>query len=217
MSDHALGPSWYWPGRHPLSRRMRIRLYTFNFARTMVKLRLARQGRKKVPIFKIIATDSRSRRDGRFVEALGQYRPKNEPGDKVAINEERVMYWLNVGAQPSDTMRALLSKEGILLKWHLEKKKIDPARASEIFNTWKSARDNKIESAKNDKQRTKDEAKRKASEAAKKKLEEAAAAEAAAQAAAAQAAAQTEEPAAEAALAAEGGTEPGREAESVEG
>jgi small subunit ribosomal protein S16 len=52
-----------------------------------------------------------------------------------------VMYWLNVGAQPTDTMRSILSKEGILLKWHLEKKKIDPARAAEIFTTWKSQKD----------------------------------------------------------------------------
>ena len=183
----------------------------------MVKLRLARQGRKKVPIYKIVAADSRSRRDGRFIEALGQYRPKNENGTKTVLNEDRVMYWLNVGAQPTDTVRSVLSKEGILLKWHLEKKKVDPARASEIFNTWKESRDNKLASAKNEKLRSKEEAKRKASEAAKKKLEEAAAAEAAAAESAATAATTVEEPSDEAALAAEGGSEPGREAESVEG
>jgi small subunit ribosomal protein S16 len=109
----------------------------------MVKLRLAKQGRKKLPIYKIVAADSRQKRDGRFIEALGQYRPQNET-EKVQLNEERVMYWLNVGAQPTDTMRSLLSKEGILLKWHLEKKKIDPARAAEIFNTWKTQ---KVENA----------------------------------------------------------------------
>src|ERR1051326_619915 len=149
----------------------------------MVKLRLAKQGRKKLPIYKIIAADSRNRRDGRFIEALGQYRPQNETG-KVQLNEDRVMYWLNVGAQPTDTVRSILSKEGILLKWHLEKKKIEPAPGSEIFNTWKAHRDNKLVGLKNEKQRAKDEAKRKAVEAARKKLEEAAAAEAAAQAAA---------------------------------
>src|ERR1700733_8608929 len=102
----------------------------FNTVRTMVKLRLARQGRKKLPIYKIVATDSRSRRDGRFLENLGQYRPSNEPGQKVLINEDRVLYWLGVGAQPSDTVRSLLSGEGILLRWHLDKKKVEPARAS---------------------------------------------------------------------------------------
>ncbi len=106
----------------------------------MVKLRLAKQGRKKLPIYKIVAADSRNPRDGRFIEALGQYRPKNET-DKVQLNEDRIMYWLNVGAQPTDTMRSILSREGILLKWHLQKKKIEPARAEEIFNTWKSQKE----------------------------------------------------------------------------
>jgi small subunit ribosomal protein S16 len=91
----------------------------------MVKLRLARQGRKKLPIYKIVATDSRSRRDGRFLESLGQYRPSNEPGQKVLINEDRALYWLGVGAQPTDTVRSLLSGEGILLRWHLDKKKVE--------------------------------------------------------------------------------------------
>ncbi len=110
----------------------------------MVKLRLARQGRKKVPIYKIVATNSRSRRDGRYLESLGQYRPSNEPGQKVQIKEDRALYWLGVGAQPSDTVRSLLSGEGILLKWHLEKKKIEPARAAEIFTNWKTKRDEKL-------------------------------------------------------------------------
>src|SRR5882762_4116285 len=103
----------------------------------MVKLRLAKQGRKKLPIYKIVAADSRDKRDGRFIEALGQYRPQNET-DKVQLKEDRIMYWLGVGAQPTDTMRSILSKEGILLKWHLEKKKVDPVRAAEIFTTWKT-------------------------------------------------------------------------------
>jgi small subunit ribosomal protein S16 len=106
----------------------------------MVKLRLAKQGRKKLPIYKIVAADERARRDGRFIEALGQYRPQNET-DKVQLKEDRIMYWLSVGAQPTDTMRSILSKEGILLKWHLQKKKIDPARAEEIFNTWKAQKE----------------------------------------------------------------------------
>ena len=106
----------------------------------MVKLRLAKQGRKKLPIYKIVAADARNKRDGRFIEALGQYRPQNESG-KVQLNEDRIMYWLGVGAQPTDTMRSILSHEGILLKWHLQKKKIEPARAAEIFNTWKTQKE----------------------------------------------------------------------------
>ncbi len=145
----------------------------------MVKLRLARQGRKKVPIYKIVATDSRSRRDGRYLESLGQYRPSNEPGQKVQIKEDRALYWLGVGAQPSDTVRSLLSGEGILLKWHLEKKKIEPARASEIFITWKAKRDEKLAAHIDAKQaaiNAREEAKRKA---AQKKIADAIAAEAA--------------------------------------
>ncbi|HEY3876632.1 MAG TPA: 30S ribosomal protein S16 [Candidatus Kapabacteria bacterium] len=199
----------------------------------MVKLRLARQGRKKVPIFKIVATDSRSRRDGRFIESLGQYRPSNEPGQKVQLNEERTMYWLGVGAQPSDTVRSLLSKEGILLKWHLEKKKIEPARASEIFTTWKTKRDEKLAASADEKQRAKDETKRKASAAIKAKADaeaaEAASAAAAAARAEAAASAQVEAapaenaPAAEApqavgdAVSAAPAGEAERPAESVEG
>jgi small subunit ribosomal protein S16 len=145
----------------------------------MVKLRLARQGRKKVPIYKIVATDSRSRRDGRYLESLGQYRPSNEPGQKVQIKEDRALYWLGVGAQPSDTVRSLLSGEGILLKWHLEKKKIEPARASEIFITWKAKRDEKLAAHVDAKQaaiNAREEEKRKA---VAKKLADAIAAEAA--------------------------------------
>jgi small subunit ribosomal protein S16 len=173
----------------------------------MVKLRLARQGRKKVPIYKIVATDSRSRRDGRYLESLGQYRPSNEPGQKVQIKEDRALYWLGVGAQPSDTVRSLLSGEGILLKWHLEKKKIEPARASEIFTTWKTARDGKLAAHLDSKlaaANAREEAKRKA---AAKKLADAAAAEEAAAASAAAAsaaeAAATEAAATEAAATAE--------------
>jgi small subunit ribosomal protein S16 len=104
----------------------------------MVKLRLAKQGRKKLPIYKVVAADGRARRDGRFIENLGQYRPRNESEKLVHLKEDRIMYWLSVGAQPTTTVRSLLSNEGILLKWHLQKKAVDPARAEEIFSTWKA-------------------------------------------------------------------------------
>jgi small subunit ribosomal protein S16 len=193
----------------------------------MVKLRLARQGRKKVPIYKIVATDSRSRRDGRYLESLGQYRPSNEPGQKVLIKEDRALYWLGVGAQPSDTVRSLLSGEGILLRWHLEKKKIEPARASEIFTTWKTKRDEKLAAHIDAKQaaiNAREEEKRKA---AQKKIADAIAAEAAqAEAAAAAEAAASAEIAATAEVAQSeapqsveepAAAEAERPAESVEG
>lgn len=138
----------------------------------MVKLRLAKQGRKKLPIYKIVAADSRARRDGRFIESLGQYRPSNDNGNKILdLKEERVMYWLKVGAQPTATVRSLLSKEGILLKWHLEKKDIEPARAEEIFNTWKeqksTAEERKAVARQESLKRKKAEAAKAAAEAAK--------------------------------------------------
>ena len=147
----------------------------------MVKLRLAKQGRKKLPIYKIVAADSRARRDGRFIESLGQYRPSNDNGNKILdLKEERVMYWLKVGAQPTATVRSLLSKEGILLKWHLEKKDIEPARAEEIFNTWKEQKSTAEERKAVARQET---LKRKKAEAAKAAAEAAKAAEPVAEAA----------------------------------
>jgi small subunit ribosomal protein S16 len=87
----------------------------------VVKIRLQRRGRKKLPMYKIVAADSRYPRDGRFIEALGQYKPLENP-PLILIDEERALYWLQVGAQPSDTARSLLSKKGIMLRFHLLRK-----------------------------------------------------------------------------------------------
>lgn len=81
-----------------------------------VKLRLLRMGAKKAPFYRIVAADSRSPRDGRFIELLGTYDPNSNPA-KVTIKEEEVLKWLNNGAQPSDTVKNLLSKEGIIKKF----------------------------------------------------------------------------------------------------
>ena len=83
-----------------------------------VKLRFRRMGRKKLPVFGLVATDSRSPRDGRFIEDLGRYEPVAEPAT-VKLEADRIVYWLSQGAQPSDTVRNLLQKEGILLQWAL--------------------------------------------------------------------------------------------------
>ena len=80
-----------------------------------VKLRLLRMGAKKAPFYRIVAADSRAPRDGRFIELLGTYDPRTNPA-KVTIKEEEVLKWLNNGAQPSDTVKNLLSKEGIIKK-----------------------------------------------------------------------------------------------------
>ena len=81
-----------------------------------VKLRLLRMGAKKAPFYIIVAADSRAPRDGRFIELLGTYDPRTNPA-KVTIKEEEVLKWLNNGAQPSDTVKNLLSKEGIIKKF----------------------------------------------------------------------------------------------------
>ncbi len=85
-----------------------------------VKLRLKRMGKKGHPFYRVVAADSRSPRDGRIIEAIGTYDPNANPA-AVSINEELAIKWIKNGAQPSDTVRNLLSKEGILKKLHDEK------------------------------------------------------------------------------------------------
>ena len=85
-----------------------------------VKLRLKRMGKKKAPFYRIVAADSRSPRDGRFIETIGTYNPTTVPAE-VTLDEELAMKWLNNGAQPSDTVRNILSKQGIMKRFHDEK------------------------------------------------------------------------------------------------
>ena len=79
----------------------------------MVKIRLKRMGMKKKPFYRLVVTDSRSPRDGRFIEEIGYYNPVSDV-DSLKINEERAKYWVATGAQPTDTVRSLLKKGGIL-------------------------------------------------------------------------------------------------------
>ena len=79
----------------------------------MVKIRLKRMGMKKKPFYRLVVTDSRSPRDGRFIEEIGYYNPVAEPVE-LKIDGERAKYWIGVGAQPTDTVRGLLKKGGVL-------------------------------------------------------------------------------------------------------
>ncbi len=79
----------------------------------MVKIRLKRMGMKKMPFYRLVVTDSRNPRDGRFIEEVGYYNPVSEPVD-LKIDVERAKYWLDNGAQPTDTVRGLLKKGGVL-------------------------------------------------------------------------------------------------------
>ena len=85
-----------------------------------VKLRLKRKGAKKQPFYRIVAADSRSPRDGRFIEIVGTYNPLTVPAE-VKINEEVAIKWLKNGATPTDTVKNIFSKEGIMAKFAKEK------------------------------------------------------------------------------------------------
>ncbi len=86
-----------------------------------VKLRLKRMGAKQKPFYRIVAADARSPRDGRFIETVGTYNPISKPAS-VSIDEEKALKWLNNGAIPTDTVRSILSKEGIMAKYAQNKK-----------------------------------------------------------------------------------------------
>ena len=94
----------------------------------MVKLRLRRMGANDQPFYRIVAVDSRVKRDGKYIECIGWYDPKPNPS-KINIETERAIYWLGVGAQPSDTVRSLLRKAGILQIRH--ERKIEERAAAE--------------------------------------------------------------------------------------
>ena len=82
-----------------------------------VKLRLKRMGAKKAPYYRVVVADSRSPRDGRFIETVGTYNPLTTPAE-IKIDEEKAMKWLNNGAIPTDTVKNLFSKAGIMEKFH---------------------------------------------------------------------------------------------------
>ena len=82
-----------------------------------VKIRLRRVGRKKAPYYRIVVADSQSPRDGRFIEIIGQYAPRQTEG-AVQLKADRANHWLDVGAQPTDTVRSILRKAGILKARH---------------------------------------------------------------------------------------------------
>jgi small subunit ribosomal protein S16 len=85
-----------------------------------VRIRLRRMGAKGRPFYRVVVANSTAKRDGRFIEILGYFNPMTEPAE-VKLDEERALYWLSVGAQPSDTVRRIFSKAGVMKK-HVEAK-----------------------------------------------------------------------------------------------
>lgn len=112
-----------------------------------VKIRLARRGRKKQAIYDVVVADARAPRDGRFIEKIGTYNPNTNPAS-ININNERALTWLLNGAQPTDTVKAMLSYRGIMLKKHLQigvlKGAITQEQADAKFSTWLGEKDSKI-------------------------------------------------------------------------
>ena len=105
-----------------------------------VKLRLRRMGKKKQPIYKVVAADTRSPRDGKFLEAVGLYNPLTNP-HTIEIKEDRVLYWLDNGAQPTNTVKSLLRQQGITLKRELAKKGLDAEKVETEMENWKKLKE----------------------------------------------------------------------------
>ena len=131
------------------------------------KLRLQRFGRKNYAFYQIVVADSRAPRDGKFIERVGSYNPNTNPAT-VDLNFERALYWLQTGAQPTDTVRNILSREGVCMKKHLlegvKKGSFDAAAADAKFEAWKNSKEATI-------QATKDKNSEAAKNAAKARLE----------------------------------------------
>ena len=105
-----------------------------------VKLRLRRMGKKKQSIYKMVAADSRSPRDGKFLEAVGFYNPLTKP-HTLELKEDRILYWLNVGAQPTHTVKSLLRQKGITLKRELMSKGFDEEKVKSELENWQKMKE----------------------------------------------------------------------------
>ena len=115
------------------------------------KIRLQRHGRKNYAFYPIVIADSRAPRDGRFIERIGSYNPNTNPAT-ITLNFERALYWVNVGAQPTDTVRSILSNEGVLLMKHLQggvkKGAFDEDEAQKRFDAWKAKKQQAVDNLK---------------------------------------------------------------------
>ena len=140
-----------------------------------VKIRLARRGRKKLALYDVVVADARAPRDGRFIEKLGTYNPLTNPVT-VDINDERAFHWVMNGAQPSDTVKAMLSYRGLLLRKHLQigvlKGAITQEQADNKLAEWLKDKEAKI-GAKTDKLVQSRQAETKARKEAEVKVKEA--------------------------------------------
>ncbi len=109
-----------------------------------VKLRLRRVGKKKQPMYRVVVADSRASRDGRFIENVGTYNPLTDPY-QVEFKEDRILYWLGNGAQPSRTVKNLFQKKGLWLKWDLMRQGADENKISEELAKWEVMQAERVE------------------------------------------------------------------------
>jgi small subunit ribosomal protein S16 len=116
-----------------------------------VKIRLARHGRKRYAYYHIVVADSRAPRDGKYIERIGSYNPNTNPAT-IELDFDKALTWLNKGAQPTETTRAILSYRGVLMKKHLEdgvkKGAFDEAEAERRFQKWMEEKEAKIQAKK---------------------------------------------------------------------
>ena len=156
------------------------------------KIRLQRRGHKHYAFYSIVIADSRAPRDGKFTEKIGTYNPNTNPAS-IELNFERALYWVNNGATPTDTVRNILSREGVYLMKHLQggvkKGAFDEAAAQAKFEAWKNAKTSVLngikvaeEQAKRDNKKARLEAEKEVNAAIAKKVAEKKAAEALAKA-----------------------------------
>ena len=103
----------------------------------MVKIRLRRAGRKKLPYYQIVAADARAPRDGKFLEVIGNYQPTAKP-HAVSIDKERVAYWLGVGAQPTTTVRSLIRATGLLHELNMKRRGRSDEEISAEMENWQA-------------------------------------------------------------------------------
>ena len=108
-----------------------------------VRLRLKRTGRRNQPAYKVVAADSRSPRDGRFIEIVGTYNPRVNPAE-IKLNEEKAFKWLRRGALPTDTVKSILRKSGLWYKWYLKKKGLEESVVAQRLTEWQAGQQAKL-------------------------------------------------------------------------
>ncbi len=142
-----------------------------------VKIRLTRMGRKKVPFYRIVAIDSHKRRDGKYLEKIGTYNPLTQP-EQVNIDRDLALKWLKNGAIPSDTVRSMFSREGIMFEMDLRKRGLSEEQIAEEMKKWEALQRERIKKreameaqAKREKEKTEPEEKKAAPQAEEQEAE----------------------------------------------